>query len=66
MIIVSFPYGNYSKRLFQNLHFEAFCYENSIEFLNPTFADIQKYYIFPCNLSNDFSSRIIVRSGIIR
>jgi hypothetical protein len=50
MIIVYNGYGYYSNRLFQNLHFEAFCLENSIPYINPTFADIADYYISPSNL----------------
>ena len=47
---MAFPYGNYSNRLFQNLHFEAFCKEYGIEYINPSFSDIYDLYKSPCNL----------------
>jgi hypothetical protein len=50
MIIMAFPTGNHSNRLFQNLHFEAFCKEYGIEYINPSFSDIHDYYKSPCNL----------------
>lgn len=56
MIIMIFPYGNHCNRLFQNLHFEAFCKEYGIEYINPSFSDMYDYYISPCNL---FKSNIL-------
>jgi len=50
MIIMAFPSGNHSNRLIQNLHFEAFCKEYDIEYINPSFSDMHDYYISPCNL----------------
>jgi hypothetical protein len=47
MIVLFNAYGNHSNRLFQNLHFEAFCYENAIEYFNPTFSDIAYLYKNP-------------------
>lgn len=38
------PYGNHSNRLFQSLHYEAWCLEHGVEFLNLTFADMRPYY----------------------
>ena len=48
MIILAMRYGNHSNRLFQNLHFEAFCKENDIEYINPTFYTMRKFYCEPC------------------
>jgi len=47
MIVLANGYGNHSNRLFQNLHFEAFCLKNDIEYYNPTLIDISKYYNSP-------------------
>jgi hypothetical protein len=57
MLILSFASGNHSNRLIQNLHFEAFCLENNIKYINPSFADMLAYYKNPCNLgiSDKFS-----------
>ena len=46
------PNGNHSNRLLQNLHFEAFCMEYKIFCQNPTFADMAKFYVEPCNAHN--------------
>lgn len=48
-LIVIKPNGNSSNRLVQNLHFEVFCLEHNIQFQNPTFADMAKFYTAPCN-----------------
>ncbi|MFT7343626.1 MAG: hypothetical protein ACI9XP_000200 [Lentimonas sp.] len=60
MVILYFKYGDHSNRLFQNLHFEAFCLENNINYINPSFANMQAYYKDPCRLkdSNRFSLSI--------
>lgn len=51
-IVICFnPSGNHSNRLFQNLHLEAFCYDNGIQFLNPTFADMKMLYKNPVQTS---------------
>jgi hypothetical protein len=34
----------------QNIHFEAFCKEHGREYINPSFANMAKYYVSPCNL----------------
>lgn len=47
MIVLFNEYGNHSNRLFQNLHFEAFCYSNNIEYYNSTFLDLQHLYSTP-------------------
>lgn len=44
MVVVFSGAGNHSNRLFQNIHFEAFCKENEIEFRNPSFRDMDKFY----------------------
>jgi hypothetical protein len=59
MIIVYNGYGYYSNRLFQNLHFEAFCLENAIPYINPTFADIANYYSSPPNLGTSQTVRFL-------
>ena len=47
-VIVCFSHcGNHSNRLIQNLHFEAFCYDNNIQFLNPTFSSMRRLYNDP-------------------
>jgi len=43
-IILYSAYGNHSNRLLQNIHFEAFCKEYNIDFINSTFSDMKKYY----------------------
>jgi hypothetical protein len=45
--------GQSSNRLFQNLHFEAFCREHGIDCRNPTFADMAKFYVSPCNVETN-------------
>jgi len=47
MIVLYRSFGNHSNRLFQNLHFQAYCIENRIEYANPTFLDMEKYYCSP-------------------
>jgi len=51
MKILAYPAGNHSNRLFQNLHFEAYCKEYKIEYINPSFFNMHKYYISPCKLN---------------
>ena len=50
MIILAKRTGNHSNRLFQNINFEAFCKENGIEYINPSFYNLHKYYNEPCKL----------------
>ena len=50
MIILIKRYGNHSNRLLQNLHFEAFCKEHNIKYMNPSFKDMYKYYCDPCKV----------------
>lgn len=57
---MAFPYGNHSNRLFQNLHFEAFCIEHNIKYLNPTFCNISKYYVSPCRSYRGLKGRFTV------
>jgi hypothetical protein len=47
LIILYKGYGKYSNRLFQNLHFEAFCLEHGLAYANPSFVDIQHLYQAP-------------------
>lgn len=44
MILVYRGAGNHSNRLFQAIHFEAFCLENKVDYLNPSFYDMAKFY----------------------
>lgn len=44
MLIVYKGAGNHSNRLFQTIHLEAFCIENKVDYLNPSFIDMSKYY----------------------
>lgn len=59
MIILFNGYGYYSNRLFQNLHFEAFCLENAIPYNNPTFEDIADYYVAPTDLGTSQRVRFL-------
>lgn len=59
MIILFNGYGNNSNRLFQNLHFEAFCIENEIVYSNPSFNDLRNYYVSPGRVDGNFSARIL-------
>lgn len=59
MITLFYPYGDHSNRLIQNLHFEAFCIENSIEYANPTFSDISKYYVSPVKSAKEITVKFL-------
>jgi len=50
MIILSRGCGSHSNRLFQNINFEAYCKENNIEYINPSFFNLRKYYLSPCKI----------------
>ena len=79
MIILVRRYGNHSNRLIQNLHFEAFCKENDIEYINPTFFNMRKFYYEPCKIlkglkgiflllssfTNDFIIRVMRKLKLI-
>jgi len=47
MIVLFNSYGNHSNRLFQNLHFEAFCYKHNIPYYNAVFSDMSYLYREP-------------------
>ena len=49
-LICTRPSWQSSNRLVQNLHLEAFCKENGIEYVNPTFADMAYRYVQPCHI----------------
>ena len=57
MIVLYRSFGNHSNRLFQNLHFEAFCIEYGIEYTNPTFQDMQEYYYSPVDTMGNYKAR---------
>ena len=44
MIILIREFGNHSNRLFQTLHFEAFCLENHLEFKSLALADMHNLF----------------------
>lgn len=59
MIVLFNGYGNHSNRLFQNLHFEAFCLENGIQYANPTFADMYEYYVSPVESKKENTAKFL-------
>jgi len=65
MIILYNPYGDHSNRLFQNLHFEAFCYQNNIQYYNAVFSDMAPLYKNPVKVKYRFLSKIL-RNKYIR
>jgi hypothetical protein len=66
MLILAFGYGNHSNRLFQNIHFEAYCKENDIGYCNPSFLDMHKYYFDPCILSKNIVSFLLKYKILLR
>ena len=58
MIIVFRGYGNHANRLFQAIHIEAFCIENNVDFLNPSFMNMSKYYQERIRINNRIISRL--------
>lgn len=44
MITIFRASGNHSNRLFQTIHFEAFCKEAGLRYANPSFEDMADYY----------------------
>lgn len=74
MIVLYNGYGNHSNRLFQNIHFEAFCIEEKIQFVNPSFADMQEYYVEPVEAPKDIwasmlkmrPARVLSKMGFFR
>lgn len=44
MVTVFRASGNHSNRLFQAIHFEAFCKEMGLNYSNPSFEDMADYY----------------------
>jgi Glycosyl transferase family 11 len=59
MITLFDSFGNHSNRLFQNLHFEAFCLEHQIHFANPAFQNMRDYYIAPVHGEKDWVSAFL-------
>jgi hypothetical protein len=43
-LIVLESYGDHSNRLLQSIHYEAFCIENNIGYINLSFRNMTKYY----------------------
>jgi len=64
MLVVFRSVGRFSNRLFQNLHFEAFCLEHGIPFANPTFANMRKYYSAPVASPLCATAWLLRRPGI--
>jgi hypothetical protein len=44
MIILAKPYGDHSNRLFQAIHYEAYCLDRGVSFFNITFDDMAQHY----------------------
>lgn len=63
MLIVVKPYGNHSNRLFQNINFESICYEYHINYINPTFRDMSKFYNKTFNIITLLPSFLTWRRG---
>ena len=59
MIILYNGYCGHSNRLFQNLHFEAFCYDNNIEYVNPSFFDLSEFYVSPVASKKVYISKFL-------
>jgi hypothetical protein len=59
MITLFGSYGNHSNRLFQNLHFEAFCTDHGIYFSNPSFYNMCSYYASPVYAERDYMSSFL-------
>jgi len=67
LIVLYRSFGNHSNRLFQNLHFEAFCIEFGIEYANPTLLDMSKYFISPVDTKYFYKAlllRTVVNKGL--
>lgn len=73
MIFLLYGYGNHSNRLFQSIHFEAFCLENNIGFKNLAFDDM--YPLYDCGEIScrrwrivrwglDFVRKVLDKTGI--
>ena len=56
MIVLFRSFGNHSNRLFQNLHFEAFCMEYGLEYANPAFRDMREYYVSPVETKYNYKA----------
>jgi hypothetical protein len=59
MIILYKRSGDHSNWLFQNLHFEAFCLEYGIKYVNPTFLDMEEYYLSPVQTKHVISAKTL-------
>jgi hypothetical protein len=59
MIILAYGAGDHSNRLFQNIHFEAFCKEYNIDYINPSFFNMYKYYVSPCRLNKGLKGMLL-------
>lgn len=44
LVILSEAFENHSNRLFQSIHYEAYCIERGYRFYNTTFSDMATYY----------------------
>lgn len=59
MIVLFKSYGSHSNRLFQNLHFEAFCLEQDIPYANATFTDLSTFYQSPVKVLDDSWAKLM-------
>jgi len=66
MITLIEAYGNHSNRLFQNLHFEAFCMEHKIQYSNAVFQDMRQLYYSPAdNLSLNYFNKFVIKNKFL-
>jgi len=63
-LILLKSYGQHSNRLIQNLHFEAFCLEHRIEYLNPTFKE-DFLYLNPCSTKTSFYVKFLLTNILV-
>ncbi len=58
MLIITDGVANHSNRLFQNIHFEAFCKEKGIAFRNPSMHDMAPLYGLKTGRFDAFECRV--------
>jgi hypothetical protein len=64
LIVLFRGYCDHSNRLFQNVHFEAFCLEHGIAYSNPTLHDLRAYYVVPAGSQKRFTAWVL-RSKVV-
>jgi hypothetical protein len=63
MIILVDPFGNHSNRLFQAVHYEAYCLEYGHKFYDITFSDMAYYY--PNAAVSRLSPKLVVVANLL-